>query len=551
MPAQNRRAQARRKAWGRGPTILRFEPLEGRQLLSTATAPAPDLIATAFDTLHNLYWGDSFQAVGTIANQGTAATTGPFNVNVYASASQTIDSNAVFVGTIAITTPIQPGATTGFNQTMTLPVMPVPNLGTSPSFYLELQVDPGNPDGEPDTADKQGLGQGFDTSVVTITPHQPSNLVGTSFQLSTNTATWGSVVGVSAQVTNTGPGDAPATRADIVATPAGQTPGGAADFTLGTISVPAVPANQSVSLQTNLTLPAIAPSVLASSSGLTLSLVQDVDYQANPISPHLATRGPGLDSATLAVTSANNTVTTASALPQLVVASIQAPTAPLAWGQSAQVGVTLQNTGTANAGAFRVQFSLIDPNNPGPALVLANTTVSGLLAGNSQTILQTIKMPPTIAGQTPPATAQGEIQVTVDPEHVVDQLSRTGNMLASSAVTVNLVDFDGNGNVVTSPTSTTTSTTTTTTTTTTKTAAQTAAAKAASAAKKAAAQATQAAKIAAAAATKTANLAKAESAHQLAVQKAAQKRAALLLKLKAAKHPLKVVSSIDPTSKGA
>jgi hypothetical protein len=36
MASKDRRAAARRKAWGRGPMILRFEPLEGRQLLSTA-----------------------------------------------------------------------------------------------------------------------------------------------------------------------------------------------------------------------------------------------------------------------------------------------------------------------------------------------------------------------------------------------------------------------------------------------------------------------------------------------------------------------------------
>jgi hypothetical protein len=551
MPAQDRRARARRKAWGRGPTILRFEPLEGRQLLSTATTPtpAPDLIATAFDTQHNLYWGDSFQAAGTVANQGNAPTTGPFNINVYASASQTIDANAVFVGTIAITTPIQPGATAKFDQTLTLPVLPVPNLGTSPSFYIELKVDPGNPDNEPNTADKQGLGQGFDTSVVTITPHQPSNLVGSGLQLSTNTAAWGSTVGVTAQFTNTGPGAAPATRADIVATPAGQMPGGASDFTLGTINVPALPAGQSVTLQNTLMLPVIAPSVLATSSSLTLSLIQDVDYQANPIAPHTATKGPGLDSATLAVAGVNGTVIAPSTLPQLAVSSIQVPTAALAWGQTTQVGVTLQNSGTADAGPIRVQFALVDPNNPGNALVLGNSTVAGLKAGFSQSITQTIKMPPNIAGQIPPATAPGAIQVTIDPEHSVDQLSRAGNTLSSAAVTVNLVNFDGYGNIVTSPSSTTTANNTTAAAA--AAAAKKAAAEAAAAAKKAAAQAAQAAKAAAAASARAANQAKQEAAHQLAVQRAAQRRAALLVRLRSGRSPLRVVNGTEQTSQGA
>jgi hypothetical protein len=41
MSPNDRRARARRKAWGRGPMILRFDPLEGRQLLSTLTPEAP------------------------------------------------------------------------------------------------------------------------------------------------------------------------------------------------------------------------------------------------------------------------------------------------------------------------------------------------------------------------------------------------------------------------------------------------------------------------------------------------------------------------------
>ena len=40
MSSYDRRAAARRRAWGRGPIILRFEPLEGRQLLS-AVGPRP------------------------------------------------------------------------------------------------------------------------------------------------------------------------------------------------------------------------------------------------------------------------------------------------------------------------------------------------------------------------------------------------------------------------------------------------------------------------------------------------------------------------------
>ena len=46
MSSDDRRARARRRAWGRGPAILRFEPLEGRQLLS-ATDPLAAIAAIA------------------------------------------------------------------------------------------------------------------------------------------------------------------------------------------------------------------------------------------------------------------------------------------------------------------------------------------------------------------------------------------------------------------------------------------------------------------------------------------------------------------------
>ena len=78
MSSNERRAAARRRAWGRGPIILRFEPLEGRQLLATSVVgPSPDLLATSFNTVHTADWGDLIHATGTIANQGTATTIAP------------------------------------------------------------------------------------------------------------------------------------------------------------------------------------------------------------------------------------------------------------------------------------------------------------------------------------------------------------------------------------------------------------------------------------------------------------------------------------------
>ena len=94
MTPQQRRAAGRRRAWGRGPVILRFERLEGRQLLTTPTpSPCPTSSGPTSPRRTALNWGDTFQAIGTILNQGNATTTSPFNVEVYAATATTIDSD--------------------------------------------------------------------------------------------------------------------------------------------------------------------------------------------------------------------------------------------------------------------------------------------------------------------------------------------------------------------------------------------------------------------------------------------------------------------------
>ncbi|MFO0954614.1 MAG: cell adhesion protein, partial [Isosphaeraceae bacterium] len=97
MSNDARRARARRRAWGRGPMILRFEPLEDRELLAAAVA-LPDVAPVAIDTVHNLAWGDSFHAKGIVANQGTAPAANGFHVNIYASPTAAIGVNSTLIG---------------------------------------------------------------------------------------------------------------------------------------------------------------------------------------------------------------------------------------------------------------------------------------------------------------------------------------------------------------------------------------------------------------------------------------------------------------------
>ena len=140
MSSHDRRAAARRRAWGRGPIILRFEPLEGRQLL-TAAQPMADLVGSAFDTLHNLDWGDSFHAVGQIRNQGDAPVTVPFKVEVIASTKPVISPGAVPLGEVTIPAGLQPGQSVPFDQVFTLPQTPIPGYsgsGVGVDLYRDL-----------------------------------------------------------------------------------------------------------------------------------------------------------------------------------------------------------------------------------------------------------------------------------------------------------------------------------------------------------------------------------------------------------------------------
>jgi hypothetical protein len=546
MPSLDRRAAARRRAWGRGPTILRFEPLEGRQLLSTSptqgpdqaatattplasdttatppaqatdptattalgtiptattalgtvptattapgadatatTAPvqgvpasisviptsvttpqsaspitisaaggtvqpvtsltqAPDLVATSLSTPNNLDWGDTFHATGSITNQGTATTTAPFEVDVYASASPTLDAQSVLVGTIEVPTGLTPGSSAKFDQVLTLPPSPIPGLGTNPSYYLTLNVDPNNAAGESNLQNNQGQGQGVDTTVVTITPHPVPFLIGTGITVSPTTANWGGVVTINANVYNVGLGNAPATRARVILTPNGQVPS-ADDFTIGSVDIPPVAPQQTVTASQAITLPPTPPTPLAGSTKFVVSLIEDADHQTTT-GLGSSGRGLGLDQAWLQVNPGPAPVAI-NLLPDLSLAAVRGPQ-QLTWGQPFQVDATLQNAGHGDAGPFKVRFLLEDDDNPSlPPLAVVDTTIPGLKAGFAQGLDQTVnfggKLPD---GLTPGATVNAHVAVQVDPEHTLDEVSLANNTLDSGPVQLRLVGTDGN-----------------------------------------------------------------------------------------------------------
>src|SRR5262249_40661598 len=113
MPSPERRATGRRRAWGRGPIILKLESLEGRALLAARAGNLPDLVNSALTVSSNVSdWGNSVEVEGRVTNQGSAATTAPLQVGLYASAVRGINKYSVPIGQVTIPAglgPRQPG----------------------------------------------------------------------------------------------------------------------------------------------------------------------------------------------------------------------------------------------------------------------------------------------------------------------------------------------------------------------------------------------------------------------------------------------------------
>ena len=464
MLSHDRRAAARRRAWGRGPAILRFEPLEGRQLMAASVLGAsPDVLATQFNTVHAAYWGDLFHATGTVANQGTLTTTSPIPVEIYASTAPilgTAGASTVLLGTASIPAGLQPGGSYEFDQIVGLPPATTAFVPPGQPIFITLWVDPHSVQPDPNPADKAGLGLGVDTSILTVTPHQPANLVGTGLNIYptrtavANVLSWGDSFNVTQQIQNKGEGDAPPTRARVVLTPQGATPGGYSDVTIGTINVPSIPAFQSANVVQSISLPPIEPATLNGASQFTISVVQDADFLTQPIYPKIADQGYGLDQGPIGILPGPVTATTNN-LPDLAPASVVVSQESLNWGQTFAVGTVVQNVGLGDSGKFVVRFVATGvAGDVSKGIFLGDVTVDGLPANAATNVLTTVQLPAKLPyGMTVASPAYARIYAVVDPEDVVNQSSRTNNMASSAPVLLSVVGVDGTTTVPTYPAS--------------------------------------------------------------------------------------------------
>ena len=453
MSSHDRRAAGRRRAWGRGPIILRFEPLEGRRL-PTTIGPMADVVATQFNTVHTADWGTLIHATGTIANQGTATTTAPVEVDIYASTTPTLTAAGAItdpLGAIEVPAGLQPGGSYNFDQIVALPASPTAGKSASQALFITLKVDPFSVIPEASLVDKQGLGLGIDTSTLTISPHQPAILVGNSISvspISTSTLgqfSWGDSFNVTEQIQNTGQGDAPPTRARIVLTPAGGTQGGYSDVTIGEINVPAIPAFQTTNVVQAVTLPAIEPLTLGGATSFTISVVQDADFLTQPIYPEVAGQGAGLDQGPLGIFPGPLASTPQGPTPDLAPASVLVSSNTLYWGQQFQVAAEIQNVSNVDAGPFRVRFvATSSTGDVSHGIFVGDAMVNGLAANSATNVLATVQLPAKLPfGTTVASPLYARIYAITDPEDVLNESMRSNNLASSAPVLLLAAGTDG------------------------------------------------------------------------------------------------------------
>jgi hypothetical protein len=437
--------------------ILRFEPLEGRRLLSTAAAK-PDLVATQFSTVNSATWGTDINATGTIANRGKATTTRPALVDIYASTIPNISStNSVteLLGQVVVPAGLAPGATYNFNQPVPLPPSTASSsTSATQTIYIALNVDPTNTVGESSMADKNDRGIGIDTSVLVASQVMPANLVGTAFSIAPVTAStpgqisWGDTISVTEQIKNNGDGASPPTRARVVLTPGGVAQGGYNDVTIGDIAVPAIPAFGTINVVQQVTLPAQEPLTLGTSTQFTISVVQDGDFLTQPIYPRIASQGPGYDQGPIGIAPGPLAGAPQGATPDLAPSNVQVSSTSLNWGQSFSVSTVVQNLSNVGSPAFKVSFIAAGASGDvSHGIFLGSVQVPALAANTPTTVVTTVQLPSRLPyGDTVASPAYSEVYAVADPEDVVNESLRSNNMASSAPI---LLQVAGSGGATT------------------------------------------------------------------------------------------------------
>ena len=454
MPSHDRRAAGRRRAWGRGPIILKLESLERRALMaanSNANSSLPDLVNSSLTVSSSVSdWNQSVEVMGKVTNQGHSATTTPLQVAIYASPVRGIDKYSVPIGEATIPAGLAPGQSADYETPVQLPTTPIPDVSSNGgTVYVAAWLNPDRTVPESNYRNDRDLGPPYDSAPIEIEAPQPSNLVGTTLAVTPTDPTWGSTITVTAQITNSGSGSAPQTEALLSLTPQGLNYGDSTTIGIGTITVPPLGPYQTVNLVQNITLPAVEPLAIANYTNFGLTMTQDANYLTNDLYPNSPSQGVGYDQAAITITTSSTSTATAGSLPDLAAASIIAPSNAVRWGQDIQVSTNVQNIGQGDAGPFQVFYLLTgQAGSITDAIYLGQTNVPSLAAGANDPIAQTLTLPNRLpSGVTLNSVGYGRIAVVVDPDNFINETLKSNNVSLSAPFIVRLP-----GNQATVPT---------------------------------------------------------------------------------------------------
>ena len=451
MPSPDRRAAARRRAWGRGPCSLKLESLERRALLAARAGALPDLVNSALTLSTNVGdWGNTVEVQGKVTNQGGATTTTPVQVGVYASSVRGINKYSLPIGQVTIPAGLAPGQSLPYQLTVSIPSTPIPNVSNNGgTLYVTAWVNPGKVAPESNTRNDRDLGPPYDVSPILIQAPQPSNLVGTTLAVSEPTTNWGSTVTVTAQVTNKGAGTSPPTTALLSLTPQGLNYGGSTTVGVGTVPIPALGPYQTYNVTQDVTLPAVEPLAITNYSNFGLTLTEDSNYLTNDLYPNQPDQGVGYDQTAMTITTSSTSTATTGPLPDLAASSIVGPSGTIRWGDSFPVSTTVQNLGQGDAGSVQVFFLLTGQGGSlNNSIYLGQTTISSLAAGASQDVNQTLTLPTRLpSGVNLGSVGYARVAVVVDPQSLVNETLKSNNESVSAPFIVRLP-----GNASTVPT---------------------------------------------------------------------------------------------------
>jgi hypothetical protein len=374
----------------------------------------------------------------------------PVGVELYASPIRGINRYSVPIGSVTIPAGLSAGQSAAYETSITLPATPVPNVSSNGgTVHIDAVVDPNHAVAETNYRNNEDLGPPYDSAPVLIQAPTPAQVVGTTLAVTPTSATWGSTITVTAQVTNQGAGPSPQTRALLSLTPQGLTYGDTTTIGIGSITIPPLAPYQTFNLVQNVTLPAVEPLTVANYTNFGLSMTEDADYLTNVIYPHGPTQGVGYDQTPITITTSPTSTATTGPLADLAASSILQPAHSLYWGSSVQVSTAVQNLGQAKAAPFLVRFLLTgQAGSVQNSIYLGETVVNGLAPGAVQQLTETFQLPTRLPSDvTLSNVGYGRIAVLIDPENTINETLKSNNDALSAPFVLRLP-----GNATTVPT---------------------------------------------------------------------------------------------------